>query len=430
MSDPETGGKWDAIQTPSLQHPYPDSGPSRIDASELPRLSRSPAHSGFSGYVVDLPGFFTNWTNFLWFAFYVTVLVLARLVHLTPVETEHSAFIPQYAPWYSYQVGIKIPSAPGTSSRYRISVTIVSKSTSPLIISGNTTVDNVNSQFQISAANEPFPLFVSPARTSAGLDLKVDFNPGLSPSDHLLFRVFTDGSVISLIGRWMYSGFAVAIAVQFGLFCFRFSASCQIDRVQIGTALFMLLRVWADVSLVCPEKFFSLGYVVPWFEFCYCAFIFAALVPNTFVVVCSVYAVLTLSLFVMPFVERMIVMPVQVVLLAGVMAYAMFFVNVAYFMRVLGYLIAVVLFCIPRWGMQVLFPDSHTPFALVMRAVLENGFVLTMGILHQRVVKQAGYEKPDEAGSDLGVEKDEHAGEDEALDISGAAEGDEQADVQ
>jgi hypothetical protein len=87
----------------------------------------------------------------------------------------------------------------------------------------------------------------------------------------------------------------------------------------------------------------------------------------------------------------------------------MFFVNVAYFMRVLGYLAAVGLFCVPRWAMA----RSKTQFAVVLRAVLENGFVLTMAVLHQAVVKQAGYGRPEEGGLDLGVEQDERAGEDE-----------------
>jgi hypothetical protein len=272
----EPNGKWNPLQTPAVRQQSLESAISRPRDPEISRLSRSPGAS-FCGYLVDLPGFFTNWTNFLWIAFYVTILLLASRLQIPPFTTQHTAFIPQYAPWYSYQIGLTIPPATATTSRARLSITILSKSSSPVFISGNITAATRFSQFQMSATNEPFPVFESPSRRDGSLDLKIEFNPGLSPSDNLLFTVSTDSSLISVIHCWIYAGFSLAIAVQFVVFCVHFG---HIDPVQIATAFFAVLRLFQNLSFVYPDRFFSFRPLLRWFELCYCAFIFAALVPN------------------------------------------------------------------------------------------------------------------------------------------------------
>jgi hypothetical protein len=252
--------------------------------------------------------------------------------------------------------------------------------------------------------------------------MNINFNPGLSPADHLVFHVTTDNSRTSFIMRWVRTGFAIAITTQCLLFCFRPSGHFGLDRVQAATLLAMLLRLLCNICLVykCQGYLHYLRLGLAWFEPLYCAFLFGALVPSTFAIVSFGYGVCTAVAFCLPAVNPSMVLPIQLALLGSVMAYSMFRVNVAYFRRVLGYLVAVGLFCAPRWFVQQLRLSEPAPFLFVLRAVLENGFVLTIAVLHQLAGEATGYERPEEGGSELGVERDLHAGEDEGLDAGEA----------
>jgi hypothetical protein len=210
---------------------------------------------------MDLPGFFTNWTNLVCITFYLTVLILAKSLPFVPTQSEVPTFIPQYASWYPYQVALKIPATLEFGPGLQVSVTVVSGSTSALLVSGNLTTSTFSSEFQISAPNEAFPLFSSPSGTDSPREIKIDFSPGLSPADHLLFSVALNSTTTALIMSRVYAGFAAAVGVQLLLFCLRPSCQFGLDTVQIATAVLLLLRLALSLSLACRYhlEWFSLN---------------------------------------------------------------------------------------------------------------------------------------------------------------------------
>jgi hypothetical protein len=59
--------------------------------------------------VLDLPGFASNWTYFLWLLIFGGLLALARQHHTGHSTFDQTAMVPQYAPYFPYSFSVRLP---------------------------------------------------------------------------------------------------------------------------------------------------------------------------------------------------------------------------------------------------------------------------------------------------------------------------------
>jgi hypothetical protein len=268
------------------------------------------------------------------------------------------------------------------------------------VITGNITAFSDTKSFGRSAfsivtsATKQF-VFQSDRLQTGCLDVRIDFDPGLSPANHVHVHLAHTSPSDSLLLRWVRIGFATVLVVQLVLFVFRLSGYWHIDRIQALTALLSLSAVFA---LLAPpplgERVFR-GYKV-W----YCAALFASFAESFWrtmaapsAIICGVWAISAPPL-------AFDVVAVLVILRSAIQAAA----TRRNARRLLLYVFFVVPLCGASWWLDIVGGDPASTFELVRREAVECAFVIGMIVAHVGLPPDAlAYGAPKQ-GSDLGAE--------------------------
>jgi hypothetical protein len=352
-------------------------------------------------YVLDLPGFAYHWTHFLWLLILGGLLGLSWRHHSAHSGFDQTAMVPQYAPYFPYSFSVRLPNIYDWMTTLRVSLSFDDLRPATVITGNISAFSDTKTfgraAFSVVAAAARQPIFQSDRLQTGRLDVRLDFDPGLSPENRVHVHVAHASPSQSLLLRWVRLGFATAVAVQLVLFVVRPSGHCGIDRIQ---ALTVVLSVSAVVALLAPPplaKRVFRGYKV-W----YCAALFANFADGFWramalpsAIVCGVAATSVVPL-------TFVIVAVLSILWNAIRAAA----TRRNTKKLLLYILFVAPACGASWYLDIMGEDSASMFDLVRRGAVECAFVIAMNVAHVGILPDVQAYGAPEDGDDIGAESE------------------------
>jgi hypothetical protein len=369
-------------------------------------------------YAVDSWRLLLSWRLFVWIGL---LIAISFQPESEAVSNEHTAIIPQYAPYFPYSVSLMLDRV-FFAIPVKVWLAFLSRSPTPITVSYNISIGSASYQIRGVTFSPNESLRVFHDQVARPSEIRFNFEPGLSPTDNLHFRVDYNAQGGRVLHPLLQVGFSVALLFECVSYCLVSSGTNPI--LQTLTIFLQVVGILADIPFSLVYCYVPVGFVhalgdifnILFREVCfvYAAALFSNIVSDRLTKIWTATTVMALTVAVSKFLNwsgslwidfllkgAFLGLVIGEVVLHGrrqVRAWRM-----GWYLAVLGAFAA----------LEVCVTQAAPGKVGAREFLLANGFVIVMSIMHTVQVVEMEYHHPgeDKLSGTLGIEEEVKDGE-------------------